>query len=61
MIDISELRESDKGRGVIYVPAHGNYQRGIISSWNEQHIFVRYTTGCTAAATNPDQLHWEIP
>ena len=59
MIDPTELTESDKGRQVIYEVPEGTARRvefGVISSWNDKYIFVRYTHGDTAAATNPEDL-----
>lgn len=60
MIQISELTEKDKGRNVEYNPGYKTEQ-GIISSWNEVFIFVRYVTTAgivnpTAAATDPKDL-----
>lgn len=53
-------RKGDEGRAVIYARAdpHRTTERGTISSWNEKNVFVRYTTGDTAAATNPEDLEW---
>lgn len=64
MIDIAKLTDADKGRGVIYTPHHStpenpDTERGVISSWNDTYIFVRYGPGSTAAATDPEQLEWE--
>lgn len=58
-IDISTLKQSDKGRKVLYSPDESNTDRsehGTISSWNDHFVFVRYGTGDTAAATEPYHL-----
>ena len=58
-MSISDLTEADKGRQVVY---HGNYggplEFGIITSWNDKYIFVRYGVGATSAATSPEDLTW---
>lgn len=53
----------DEGRRVIYArkDPHRTTERGIISSWNDKYIFVRYSAGSTAAATSPEDLEWEFP
>jgi len=63
---INDLTENDKGRQVIYTPHHStpdnpDTEAGVISSWNEKYVFVRYGMGSTAAATDPDQLHFAAP
>lgn len=59
-----ELKESDVGSKVTYVPMHVNgnaghddCEHGTISSWNELYVFVNYGTG-TNQATDPDDLVW---
>lgn len=64
VIDIATLRPEDVGRGVIYTPHHHSpenpaQERGVISSWSANYVFVRYTSGSTAAATDPNQLEFE--
>jgi hypothetical protein len=51
MIPIESLKESDKGRKVIY---RGD-EEGVISSWNSWYIFVRFK-GPGGAACNPEDL-----
>lgn len=58
---ISDLKPTDVGRRAIYTAHHGDRQVGVISSWNERYVFVRYGMGSTAAATDPDQLEFELP
>lgn len=57
---ISDLTPSDTGRNVIYTAHHGEREEGVISSWNEKYVFVRYGMGSTAAATDPDQLEFSV-
>jgi len=69
MIELSELKESDKGRMVIYRSKGGDkIERGIVSSWNDKFIFVNYENypdiapgfyNPTAAATSPEDLEYE--
>lgn len=69
MIDLSTLTDRDLDRKVIYHSSGGDKtERGIISSWNDKYIFVKYErTGyllrgeepryqATAAATDPKDL-----
>lgn len=57
-----EPQEGDAGRSVIYTDPHKRVsERGIITSWNDTHIFVRYGYGSTSAATPRDRLEWEFP
>jgi hypothetical protein len=50
---------TDKGRSVLYRgTGMGMAERGIISSWNERVVFVRYSGGDTAAATQRSDLFW---
>ena len=60
-IKLSDLKETDKGRGVIFHTNHGSLEYGIVSSWNDRYIFVRFTTGSTAAACDPEQLEFTNP
>lgn len=54
-------RPGDEGRGVIYarLDPHRTTERGVISSWSEHCVFVRYGLGSTAAATAREDLEWE--
>ena len=55
---ISDLREEDKGRAVIFTYHHGEEEHGFLSSWNEYYVFARFHSGDTAAACEPDQLRF---
>lgn len=58
---IADLKDTDIGRHVIYTAHHGAREEGVISSWNDTYVFVRYGRGSTAAATDPDQLEFAHP
>lgn len=59
-IKISQLKETDKQRGVVYKDPSMPWkapQDGIISSWNNKFIFVSYN-GNLPQATTPDDLEF---
>ncbi len=62
MINIKELKLIDVGRGVRYLGY--NIEVGIITSWNEKNIFVRYISldknkiSYTSQATKPQDLEF---
>lgn len=51
MIDIKSLTEKNKGQKVLY---RGD-EEGVITSWNDRYIFVRFR-GPNGAACNPEDL-----
>jgi len=52
-------RPGDEGRTVMYRgTGMGMFERGIISSWTDRVVFVRYSGGSTAAATQRSDLFW---
>jgi hypothetical protein len=54
-----EPTSQDIGRVVWYRDRSGQKsERGVISSFNERFVFVRYTEGSTAAATDRLDLYW---
>ena len=58
-IEISKLRESDKGRQIRYTDFRsGKVEYGILSSWNERGLFVRYTEGDTAALSSANMCEF---
>lgn len=65
-IGIQQLKQSDIGRRVLYVPQHGNSEAGRIKSWNDKFIFVVYKCdedwdnyqNYTAAGTKPEDLRF---
>jgi hypothetical protein len=54
VIEIEKLTDADKGRKVIYSDNHGLRERGMISSWNNLYVFVRFHAG--TAACGPESL-----
>jgi len=68
MIKLSELKESDVGRLVVYRSKGGDkVERGKISSWNNRFVFVNWeiypgrhlvSFGCAPAATYPEDLEF---
>jgi hypothetical protein len=61
MIDITQLKEEDKGRAVTYrsTVVIGKLEYGTITSWNDKYIFVDYyQAGGRGTATSPEHLDW---
>lgn len=59
MININELTENDKGRGVVYEPyPGGKLEDGVITSWNDRYIFVSYNYTGRGIATPPEKLEF---
>jgi hypothetical protein len=46
---------TDIGRNVIYLPRN---QVGVITSFTDKYVFVRYGMGATSAATRREELEW---
>ena len=55
MIDIKTLTQEDIGRRVVYEKQY-TLDEGIISSYNDKYIFVKYGTCATAQVTSPEDL-----
>ena len=59
-----EPTQADIGRGVVYLDDHGQpatRQYGVISSFNDAFVFVRFGRhGTTAQACNRTDLEWEM-
>ena len=60
---LSDLKESDVGRSVIYTPFEGCNgslkEDGHITSWNDTYIFVDYGDSCgRGKATRPEDLEF---
>ena len=54
--------EQDVGRGVIYRTAPAfEAEFGIITSFNDHCVWVRYGKGPTSQATDRSDLEWEFP
>jgi hypothetical protein len=60
------VTQADIGRAVICVPFHARgdrthpgCERGVITSFNDSYVFVRYgAPGCPGVATWPQNLEW---
>ena len=50
--------KEDIGRKVVYNPGYKK-ETGLIQSFNDMWVFVRYHEGDTAAATKREHLYWE--
>jgi hypothetical protein len=50
--------KADIGRNVVYQP---RMQVGVITTFTEQYVFVKYGSGSTSAATKREDLEWEVP
>ena len=58
-----EPTEKDIGRAVVYDPGYpeAELQDGVITSYNEHTVFVRYANqhpGANGQGTNREDLHW---
>lgn len=52
-------KPEDIGRGVLYRHAHdGSTEQGVITSFNDSVIFVRYGSNIGSQATTPSDLTW---
>ena len=54
--------KTDIGRCVLYTGntyPGGEIERGVITSFNKQTVFVRYGADVHPKGTNPDDLQWE--
>lgn len=54
----------DVGRAVLYTGNRypgGKLERGVITSWNDTAIFVRYDGKIHTQATHRSDLEWEHP
>lgn len=55
MITLEQAKQNI-GNKVIYLKGTDRQEEGIISSVNENYVFVRYGGNCTAQATKPKDL-----
>lgn len=55
-----EPTDNDVGRKVVYRAHHPGTQleEGVITSFNESFVFVRYGSGTTSQATSRNDLEW---
>ena len=62
MIYIGNLTEEDVGKKVIYQNVEMEpKEEGIITSWNDHYIFVRYGSDVGSKATYPRDLQFVTP
>ncbi len=54
-MNITILTEADIGRSVIYKRTN---EEGIITSYNDRYVFVRYAGDLHSKATHPKDLIW---
>lgn len=59
-IAIHTLTENDKGRMVEYIIEGHSTEEGVISSWNENFVFVRYKGDMGSKATRPEDLSFSL-
>lgn len=52
--------KDDIGRKVVYrdLGGRGKIEEGVITSFNDHYVFVRYGGNTTSAATNRNDLEW---
>ena len=58
-----DLTENDKGRMVVYQQGTGQERQtdeGVVVSWNESFVFVRYKGDIGSKATYPEDLSFSI-
>jgi ribosomal protein L37E len=55
-----EPTESDIGRLVIYRDSGGKVESGVITSFTEHWVYVRYGIGLTGAPTSRHDLTWAV-
>lgn len=54
-----EPTEGDIGRAVVYRPAGGDLEDGIIRSFNDRFVFVQYKGDLHSKATRRNDLEWK--
>ena len=57
-LSIDKLKDSDVGRRVRYHVFDGSFEEGVITSWNDVNIFVRYGADIHSQSTTPSDLSW---
>lgn len=57
MIDLSKLADRDIGRKVIFTYLHGESCEGVLTSWNDKFVFVRFK-GPNGEACDPVQCQF---
>lgn len=60
MIDQHKLTDKDIGRHVVYHREFCKREVGVLTSWNEHTVFVRFK-GPTGEGCEPEDVSFEIP
>lgn len=55
MIEIKKLKQKDIGRNIKYEQEFCKTEYGILTSWNDQYIFVKFR-GPNGEACNPEDI-----
>lgn len=58
MINIKELTEKDIGRNIIYEREYCKKEVGVLTSWNNKYIFVKFK-GPNGEACEPCDVRFE--
>ena len=58
MIAIEDLKDRDVGRFILYHPHYGKHERGVLSSWSNGFVFVRFRS-LTGEACRPEDVSFE--
>lgn len=57
-LKLRDLDASSIGRPVVYSSAYLPSEDGVITSFNDQFVFVRYRGDSASKATHPADLDW---
>lgn len=57
---LKDLKPADIGRNVVFRYPHGETDEGVITSWNELYVFVRFGKNGSQACY-PSMLEWSSP
>lgn len=49
----------DESRSVVYLNHMNQREKGVLTSWNDYYVFVRYDEESSSKATRRVDLHWE--
>ena len=55
---INDLIDTDKGRKVLYRGWDGSFEEGVIASWTDAYVFVRFGNSVRPQACGRDQLEF---
>jgi hypothetical protein len=57
-MNTNDLKSTDIGQLVIYDNGCDPHEEGVITSWNDTYIFVRYGSDIHSKATKPEHLRF---